>query len=250
MRKAVLLVFFLLLTCVWNHAVFASDAKLPVILLDSGHNPPKSGAISVRGIYEFDYNDQFTAMLAEALRKASFHVELTRLPDKSIQLNARADLANRLMPELFLSLHHDSAQLVHLESFDINEITAYRTKKRITGYSIFVSRENAQFQHSMLFARQLGEHLLQLGRKPSLHHAENIEGENYELLDEALGIYQAGFVVLKKTKVPAVLLEVGVIVDEDDEAYISNPKNREKMVQAIVDAVNITVKKIRLGESD
>jgi N-acetylmuramoyl-L-alanine amidase len=240
MKRTVLL--FLFTWVCLGHAAFAANTGKLVILLDPGHNPLE-GSLSIRGIREFDYNDKFAARLAEALQKAAFHVELTRQPDQSIQLHERAELANRLKPNLFLSLHHDSAQFIYLDKFDLNGAPAYRTKKKIAGYSVFVSQENAQFNRSLLIARQLGENLLKLGRPPTLHHAENISGENRELLDEKLGIYRFdSLVVLRKTNVPAVLLEIGVIVDEDDEAYVSNQKNQEMMIQAIVEAIKSTIK--------
>ncbi|MDR2861478.1 MAG: N-acetylmuramoyl-L-alanine amidase [Syntrophobacterales bacterium] len=251
MPRAVLLCVLLLSGCIWNYAAFAADAPKPVILLDPGHNPLNGGAISIRGIYEVDYNDRFAARLTEALQKAAFHVELTRQPGQSIPLKARAELANSLKPDLFLSLHHDSAQLIYLDKFTLNEKTVYRTKKKIAGYSIFVSRDNAQFNHSWLFAQQLGKHLSELGRQPTLHHAENIPGENRELLDEKLGIYRFDeLVVLKNTKIPAVLLEIGVIVDEDDEAYISSRKNQEMMIQAIVEASKMTMEGMKQSDQE
>jgi N-acetylmuramoyl-L-alanine amidase len=241
-QRAVLLAFLLLTGCIWNYAAFAADAKKPVILLDPGHNPPTGGAVSIRGISEVIYNDRFTAKLTEALQKAGFRVELTRAPHQSISLDERSALANSLKADLFLSIHHDSAQLVHLDKISINGTTAYRTKERISGYSIFVSRRNAQFDRSWLFAQRLGKHLLKLGRPPTMHHAENIPGENRELLDERLGIYRFDELsVLRKTEIPAVLLEIGVIVDEEDEAYVRNPKNQEMMVRSIVDAIKDTI---------
>ena len=249
MKTAAILAFLLLLLWppVGNHAAFAADgavARKPVILLDSGHNPPRGGATSIRGINEVEYNDRFVGELAKALKKAFFHVELTRLPEETTGLHQRAELANQMKPDLFLSVHHDSAQLVYLEKIDINGVTAYRTTGKIAGYSIFVSRDNAQFEQSLFFAEQLGQHLLELGRGPTLHHAENIEGEGYELLDERLGIYRSSFVVLKNTEVPAVLLEVGVIVDDDDETYVSNPQNRRLMIEAIVNAIRSTIAEV------
>ena len=244
MQKIVLLFFFLISGWFWNAAAFAGDAEKPLILLDPGHNPPKGGAISIRGTYEFEYNDRFAAMLMQALQKAAFQVELTRQPAQSISLQERVALTNRLKPALFLSLHHDSAQPDYLDRFSGNGITAWRTKKKIAGYSIFVSQENALFGQSWLFAQQLGKFLSELGRAFSLHHAEPIPGENRVLLDEKLGIYRFDeLAVLRKAEVPAVLLEVGVIVDPDDEAYVSDQKNQERMVHAIVNAISMTLRK-------
>ena len=243
MKRAASLSFLLLAGCLWSHAALAAEARQqPVIVLDPGHNPPTGGATSVRGIYEVDYNDRFAAGLAKALQEAGFHVVLTRQPGQSASLNERAALANGLKPDLFLSLHHDSAQLVHLEKLEANGMATYRTREKIAGYSIFVSRENKQFDHSWLFAQQLGKHLLPLGRPPTLHHAEKIHGESRELLDEKLGIYRFDeLAVLKKTEAPSALLEVGVIVDKDDDEYVSNQKNQESMIHAIVDAIKATM---------
>ena len=71
-----------------------------------------------------------------------------------------------------------------------------------------------------------------------MHHAENIPGENRELLNTTMGIYRFDdLIVLKKTNIPAVLLEVGVIVDPDDEKYVSSKDKQKAISQAIVSSV-------------
>jgi N-acetylmuramoyl-L-alanine amidase len=131
---------------------------------------------------------------------------------------------------------------MYLESVRIKGKKAYRTRKPISGYSIFVSRKNRQFDGSLMLATQLGQELLKLGRKPTLHHAEPIPGENRPLLDAELGIYQYDdLVVLKQSSMPAVLMEIGVIADPSDEAYVSTSSNQE----AIVDAIRIALTKFR-----
>ena len=152
-----------------------------------------------------------------------------------------AAFANRANADLFLSIHHDSAQLHYLHKTTVNGKTAYQTIKPIRGYSLFVSQKNPQFRKSLLFAEQIGSQLsFTSNRKPTLHHAEKIAGENRELLDAKLGIYRFDdLVVLAKTKIPAVLLEVGVIVDADDEAYVNNPQHQKTMINAISNAVDL-----------
>jgi N-acetylmuramoyl-L-alanine amidase len=206
------------------------------IVLDSGHTPKQQGALGVQGIYEVKYNDNLTAQLAQALRQAGFSVILT--PTQDITLEERTQIANKSNADLFLAIHHDSAQLKYLEKSTSNSLVSYHTTTPISGYSIFVSTLNAHFDNSIQFATLLGKNILKLGRVPATHHAENIQGENRKWLNEALGIYQFDdLIVLKKTTVPAVLLEVGVIVDKEDEAYISNPEKQGAIVQSIVSAV-------------
>lgn len=208
------------------------------IVLDSGHNPSQPGALGVHGIYEVVYNDSLTAHIADALKKAGFSVILTRTPAKEISLEGRAQIANENHADLFLAIHHDSAQSQYIEKTTWHKLIAERSKVPISGYSIFVSRLNPDFDNSFRFAEFLGQNMLKLGRSPSLHHAEKIPGENRELLDAKLGIYRFdNLVVLKKSTIPAVLLEVGVIVDKTDEKYVRNKHNQKAIVHAIVAAV-------------
>lgn len=209
-----------------------------VMVLDPGHTPKQAGALGAKGIHEVTYNDALSAKLAKALQATGVQVMLTRTPTEEISLDARAELANARHADLFLAVHHDSAQLKYLTKTEVNGAAAYQTIQPIAGYSIFVSQRNPQFAQSQQFALLLGQELRTLGRPPTLHHAEPIPGENRELLDAQLGIYRFDdLLVLRKTTVPAVLLEVGVIVDAADEKYVADGTKQDAIVQAVVAAV-------------
>ncbi len=212
--------------------------KNQVVIIDPGHTAKSPGALGIRGVHEVKYNDTFAAIVSRKLSAAGFRTVLTRGSGEEVALDARADKAN--LPDVlaFLSIHHDSAQPKYLEQIAQNGKKGFRTRTPISGFSIFVSGKSFQFGNSLILAGMIGEELLHLGRKPTLHHAEPIEGENRPLLDERLGIYQYDdLVVLKKTAVPAVLLEVGLIVNEEDEKYVSSTRNQEAMADAIVRAL-------------
>lgn len=84
----------------------------------------------------------------------------------------------------------------------------------------------------------MGRELVAIGRPIALHHAEKIAGENRKLLEPKLGIYQYDeLTLLTRTSVPAVLLEVGVIVDPGEEAYLRQLSNKKEIAQAITAAV-------------
>ena len=208
------------------------------IVLDPGHNPDQGGALGVRGIYEVVYNDTLVSRLAQALRAQGYEVYITRAPTQKISLDERARFANDLHADLFLAIHHDSAQPKYLEHIQTDGREAWRTNQPIAGYSVFVSLLNPKAEKSKAFGTLLATELHAIGRPPALHHAEAIPGENRELLDRKLGLYRFdNLVVLKKTAMPAALLEVGVITDPVDEAYVSDDKNQTKITDAIVHAV-------------
>ncbi len=220
------------------------------IVIDPGHTPSQGGAVGVRGIHEVQYKDPPVMELVQAAPRAGFDVALTRGPTENVSLEARAQYANARQADLFLSIHHDSAQLQYLEKFKAGDLDAYRTTRPIAGYSIFVSQRNPRFAQSYGFAQMLGEEMRKLGRAPTLHHAERIAGESRELLAPDLGIYRFDdLVVLRQTVMPAVLLEVGVIVDPADEGYVSEPGNQARMVHAVVVAVRRYLEAVRANYS-
>ena len=219
-------------------AVSVQTPDQPLLVLDPGHTPQNGGALGARGLYEVVYNDRVAAELKPQLEAAGWRVVLTRQPDENITLQQRVEKANRLQADLFLSIHHDSAQPRYLQEREVQGRKAIHTLQAIRGYSLFVSALDPQFAASYCFARELSQRILPLGRPPTLHHAEPIEGENRPLLHKPLGIYQYdGLAVLRLTNMPAVLLEMGVIVDPVDEAWVGTDAHRQAMLAAIVQAV-------------
>jgi N-acetylmuramoyl-L-alanine amidase len=208
----------------------------PLVVLDPGHGPSSPGAVGARGVEEVEYNDALAALLAPRLERAGFRVELTRRPGEEMSLEDRA--ARGAGAWLLLSIHHDSAQPRDLERRDRDGRPAWRTTRPVHGYSLFVSGLNAQYDRSRRVAEALGRRLLGLGRPPTLHHAEPVPGEGRPLLDERLGLYRFDeLVVLRRAGCPAVLLEVGVLPDEEDEAWVAAPAHRQAVADAVVRAL-------------
>src|SRR5262249_36269742 len=70
------------------------------------------------------------------------------------------------------------------------------------------------------------------------HHTENVRGERRELLDPEAGVYRYDhLVVLMFTRVPALLMEAGIIVNRDDELVLESPERRDLLTAAMVAAV-------------
>jgi N-acetylmuramoyl-L-alanine amidase len=229
------------MVCAGVISVGAEEGKTvaPVVVLDPGHNKKNPGALSVSGIFEVAYNDNLVQQIAAALSQVGFKVIVTRQVDQEMDLDARVKKANGQKTLALLSIHHDSAQLIHLEKIQRSGREVYRTREPIRGYSIFISSLNPKYKESLQLAHILGEALLDIGRKPTLHHAEPIRGENRPLLDQRLGIYKYDDLkILKKAKAPAVLLEFGVLVDEEDEAYVANETNQRVLADIIQQALN------------
>jgi len=84
----------------------------------------------------------------------------------------------------------------------------------------------------------LGDQLQARGLEFTRHHAEDINGERRQLLDDKRGIY--GFdalVVLKNTRAPAFLFEAGIIVNRDEEILLASTPYQDTLSTALVAAV-------------
>jgi N-acetylmuramoyl-L-alanine amidase len=153
-------------------------------------------------------------------------IGLTDRPRRALEANA----------ELLLSIHHDAVDKRYIEYW------RYGGRERpysdmFSGFSLFVYRDGKQFVASYKLANLIGKMMVNTGLKPTLHHAEPIRGEARLLLDRQSGVYAAPFAVLKLAAIPAVLLEVGVIVNREEEERLEDPKHRAKSQGAIVRAL-------------
>jgi N-acetylmuramoyl-L-alanine amidase len=209
------------------------------IVIDVGHTPQAAGATSARGVSEYSFNLNLAHVVEALLTKAGFSttkvLETTGLG--TTQLYDRAARANAAKPDLFLSLHHDSAQRRYMSQWTYEGRTLEYSDK-FAGYSIFVASNNAFSTQSLAFATLLSDALLADGFSYSLHHAANVEGENRTLLDASRGIYSFdGLIVLKQTRAPAVLLEAGVIVNRAEEEKLVTPAYQARIGGAIASAI-------------
>lgn len=224
-------VILLLLIMASQGSMEENLANAAQIILDPGHGPSMSGAISCTGEKEYKYNDQLVKAVKSALDRHNLDSEITRKPNQNMSLLER--IRNTKDAQLFISLHHDSVQ----PQF-VSQIDGKPTSTRAQGYSLFVSRKNRFFKESLRTARLIAQNLYRMGLRPSKHHGEKIKGENREPLDERLGIYAFDdLVVLKNSQCPALLVEAGVIVNPEDEKLVRTQKYKQQFSRAIANAL-------------
>lgn len=212
-------------------------ARFPVAI-DIGHTAEAPGATSARGIPEFAFNMALGRDAVAALRQAGFPAQPVIVSGSGTQqLSRRVGAAHSLAPALVISIHHDSVQERYLEDWRFAG-QPRRYADRFSGFAIFVSDANRGFAESLAFASDLGRSLMSAGLAFSTHHAENIPGENRNMLDPAHGVFAfRNLRVLKDAPAPAVLLEAGLIVNRAEEMALASPARRALVASAITDAV-------------
>ncbi|MDP9099715.1 MAG: N-acetylmuramoyl-L-alanine amidase [Verrucomicrobiota bacterium] len=223
---------------------FAFSAELAagetyVVAIDVGHTKASPGAISASGRPEYEFNREIARQLEERLKETNKDGGATINPfiissERSMALPSRTKIATSKNADLFVSIHHDSAQDQYLEERVVNG-KEERFTNEFSGYSVFVSRKNPRYAESFDVAQRIGRAMQTNGFKFARHHHEQIAGENRPFADEAAGVYAFDdLVVLKTATMPAVLVECGVIVNPKEEEALQTKERQAAITSAIV----------------
>jgi N-acetylmuramoyl-L-alanine amidase len=221
-------------------ALPACDRARFAVALDVGHTPEQPGAMSARGTPEFVFNLLLAERIERALRAAGF--DRTRLlitwGRAKPSLFARVSQANDVAADLYLSVHHDAVPQQFKETWE-HEGRALEYSDRFKGHSIFVSSDHANYKTSLAFARQIGLQMRARGLAYTSHYTEPFMGKRRrQLVDAEAGVYRFDeLVVLRRTAMPAVLLEGGMIVHRDEELELAGPARHELIAASVVAAV-------------
>jgi N-acetylmuramoyl-L-alanine amidase len=210
------------------------------IVLDVGHTAESEGAISARNVAEFVFNLRLARRIEEKLKAEGFAETSVLLTEGRAKrsLVKRVAAANNLHANLFLSIHHDSVPDSFLENWEFEGKKSHFSD-RFSGYSVFVSRNNPDFQASLLFAELVGEELKAQGLQYAQQYTQAIMGRyQHPLLSKETGVYSYDkLIVLKTTRMPAVLLEAGSIINRDEELKMDSPERRDIISNAVTAAV-------------
>jgi N-acetylmuramoyl-L-alanine amidase len=210
------------------------------VVVDVGHTVDVPGAISAHGVTEYDYNLKLGQDTAKALTDAGF-VNASLLVTNVAPwagLVQRANYANAQHADLFISIHHDSVPDALLKEWQFNGQDLHYNDD-FPGYAIFISNDNGDRGGSLMFGRMLGQELEARGEKYTPHYTLPLMGSRRRLLvDAKAGVYTYDqLIVLRMTRMPAVLLEAGSIINRQEELELATAERRAMTSSAIVAAV-------------
>lgn len=201
------------------------------IVIDTGHSRMQAGSTAADGSTEFSYNRAMAeAVIYELKRRRHSVVDVHALKDDTT-LTRRTK--GTLGADLFLSIHHDSIQQKYIDAGQ---------QGLFAGHAVFASALTKQMKPSLKCAITIGDAMLKSGSKPSRYHATPENGENRPLIDPRRGIHRYDhLVVLKVAQSPAVLLEVGVIVNPNELPRLKDPRWVSTTAANIVDGIEACI---------
>lgn len=206
------------------------------IIIDPGHGGKQHGAISDSGVSEKEITLDIALRLRRLLEKSPFEILMTRQTDETLSLDKRVAFANENRADIFISIHVN-----WLEPRDIRPLETYYAgpsddpaiielaalENRDSGYSMADYRR--LLEKVYLDARRHESRLLSQTINSSLFHSLNTINPTLE----NRGVKMAPFVVLVGTQMPAILVEVSALSNEEEVSLLTNIDYREKIALAL-----------------
>lgn len=216
-----------------------------VVVLDAGHGGVDPGTISAGGVYEKEITLAMALELKKQLEKTGrYQAVLTRDSDVFIRLRDRIAIARGAGADLFISLHADAHSTKNLRGASVytlseqasdSEAAALATKENKSDViaGIDLSNENEVVTNILIDLAQRETKNLS-ARFAALLVAE-LKRDTLLLRNSHRF---AGFAVLKAPDVPSVLVELGYLSSDEDEAELRSAKHRAKLGAAIRRAID------------
>ena len=240
------IIFFIISMCLGIFSsAFAQTTKIQTVVIDAGHGGKDAGAVGKKA-KEKNITLAVAKKTGEYIKKnyPDVKVVYTRTTDVFVELMERARIANRNNADLFISIHCNSVanapKTCGAETFIMGE---HRNNDNLD----VAKRENA----SILYESDAQENydgfdpnsteayiafsfLQSEFKQRSLELAEYVQNELvYRAKRGDRGVQQAGFLVLYKTAMPSILIELGFISNPTEEAYMMSAEGQDYLASAI-----------------
>jgi N-acetylmuramoyl-L-alanine amidase len=242
MRKILGLAFCLFLF--WGIS-YASGSKF-VVVIDAGHGGKDGGA--VRGIYkEKEINLGVALALGQLIEKNYKDVKVvyTRKTDVFIPLDRRAEIANKAKANLFISIHTNStgAKTTNTSGADTYILGLARSEENLEvakrENSVILMEDDYTTKYEGFDPRSpesyiIFEFMTNTFMEQSLQLANLIQNDFKTVANRPnRGVRQAGFLVLRKTSMPCILIELGFINNQSEAVFLSTKDGQQTMASAI-----------------
>ena len=189
-----------------THGFFGpwGDKHMPLIVVDAGHGGFDLGACH-HSCEEKDLALSTALLLKRHLNQMGYRVVLTRNRDIFIPLKERANMANESKSKLFVSIHYNAAQSVNAQGIEVY---------------YFNKGDKLRISSSKKLASSVLSKLLHRTGAPSR------------------GVKHGNFLVIRETKMPAILVEGGFITSPKERAFLQSREYQEEVAQAVAEGID------------
>tara|TARA_Y100001968_G_scaffold229376_1_gene212163 strand:+ start:219 stop:1304 length:1086 start_codon:yes stop_codon:yes gene_type:complete len=171
------------------------------VVIDPGHGGSDPGAVGINGLRETDIVLEVSKNVSEFLIKKGVKTILTRRQEKTLDLQPRVTKANNSKADAFISIH---ANATRGKRSEVNGLETYY----YSGYKGYSLAKNIH-----------KEILITSSQSPDR------------------GVRRSRFYVIRKTSMPAALVEIGFVTGKYDAALLRQKAYRDKMSFAIAKGI-------------
>lgn len=179
------------------------EEKQKLIVIDAGHGDEDPGS-SISNVDEKDLNLQIALKLKSALEEEGYEVMMTRSDDTYLTLTERAEFANEVEADLFISIHQNS----------------YIDDSTVGGIEVYYN-ESTKTESDEVLAQFIQTELV----------------ETTGARDRGIRAYDE-LVVTRKTEMPACLVELGYMTNKSELSLLQSDAYQYKLVTGMVNGIN------------
>jgi N-acetylmuramoyl-L-alanine amidase len=233
----------------WTVFVFPAPASAFVLVIDPGHGGKDSGALGRKG-KEKDINLAVSTLVGQYITSEHPDVKtiFTRTRDVFIGLDERADIANKANANLFISIHTNA----------VNKSKSYIKGAEVFTFGVTRIEENlevAKRENSVILLEEnyeqkyegfdpgspesyiIFEFMVNLYADQSVNFASMVQRELVKTAKRSdRGVKQAGYLVLRKSSMPRILIELDFISNQEAENFLISQAGQRSLARSISNA--------------
>lgn len=244
--KKILYILLSLSSVLFHHNTLAQEPF--TVVIDPGHGGFDPGALA-NNVTEKSIVLAYGLKIGEILTQSNENIKViyTRKTDKFVPLHERAAVANQHHAQLFISVHTNYYSTSSVYGFETFIMGMHNTEENLNiarkENAVILIEDNYEKHYEGFDINSSESYIIfdlmqeeQLLKSAELAILVNKNIPKYTTRKNR-GIRQAGFLVLKETNVPSILLELGYISNISEVSYLQSIKGKDEICKAIAHAI-------------
>ncbi|MDX2001710.1 MAG: N-acetylmuramoyl-L-alanine amidase [Chitinophagales bacterium] len=219
--------------------------KIRTVVIDAGHGGHDPGTLGATKTREKNIALSVALKLGNYIKQnfPDIKVVYTRSTDEFIELHERAAIANRNKSDVFISVHCNSSPSTSAYGTEVFVLGLHKSEDNLA----VAKRENSVILMENDYSKQYDgfdpnspvSHIVfsvyqDAYINQSIRLAGHVDDQFKNKVNRSSrGVKQAGFLVLWKTAMPSILIELGFITNKNEESYLNSQQGQTYMASAI-----------------
>jgi len=228
---------------------YPASANTFVLVIDPGHGGKDTGALGRKG-KEKDINLTVATLAGQYIASEHSDVKIvyTRTKDVFIGLDERADIANKANANLFISIHSNALNksLSNIKGAEVYTFGVTRAEENLEvakrENSVIMLEDNYEqkyqgYDPNSAESSIMFEFMVNLYADQSINFASMVEKELVKTAGrDDRGVLQAGYLVLRKSAMPRILIELDYISNQESENFLLSDTGQKSLARSISNA--------------